>query len=795
MILKTEDIYPFYKVDGNTIIGKNGDITFAFSLQLSEVYSLSETDYNNINSELYRFFKMLSGCVVHKQDFYLRQEFGGLNLDKETFLQKATLRKFQGRAYYSHLSFLYITYTNLPSLKRSFLNSSILKTGQAFKTDRVRLQNFVKEVERAVPVFNSSSYFKLVPLSEGDIREIAFKYLNGFSDGKLTDVVFTPEFKIGDSYAAIYAVNSTGNLPEYLPSCMKDDNMSADDFVFYKAFLQPLGLELECNHVVNQIIYIDDHKEIKKQLQKSELDFRKFAKFSPENQTGAGKLKNLLEHIDADENIRLCRAHINVIVWDRDKAALSTIDNMVISRFKQCDITPYQATYVDHVYYYLSTLPGSAGLLPRQETFDTDLLAASTFFIPVTNYSDDSRGLIFNDRKFNIPILKDDFYKPYETKQIGARNAFIIASTGIGKSVLLNHILRQSVEQDFIVTLVEMGKSFEVLSHLYPESSAYIEYREGEPLGLNPFLIRDMGELTADKIRSLANFIFILWKKDRKEEDFERVSLYKIIQEYYKNASRLSFPDFYRFVRETSDLMDVLEIDKKFFNRDEFLHVTSEYATGMFRFLLEDTRQSFYLNDKKFVGFELENIKDNLDILPIMFMSILDVTENVIWKNRMTDKRIWFDEAAKFMKYPIMLRTFDYYFQTIRKHNGQIGIVLQNINQVPDNEIGNAIIGNTHTFYILKQDKAIDPLRERLNLSIHDCNQIQSISNNLSGDIRYTEFLLKLGDRSNVYRLELPMEALFAYRSEAKDKQPVLEEYSRTGSMEMAIENLLKQNR
>jgi type IV secretory pathway VirB4 component len=214
----------------------------------------------------------------------------------------------------------------------------------------------------------------------------------------------------------------------------------------------------------------------------------------------------------------------------------------------------------------------------------------------------------------------------------------------------------------------------------------------------------------------------------------------------------------------------------------------------MFKFLLEDNRQSFYLNDKKFVGFELENIKDNLDILPIMFMSILDVTENVIWKNRMTDKRIWFDEAAKFMKYPIMLRTFDYYFQTIRKHNGQIGIVLQNINQVPDNEIGNAIIGNTHTFYILKQDKSIEPLRERLNLSVHDLNQVQSISNNLSGDIRYTEFLLKLGERSNVYRLELPMEALYAYRSEAKDKQPVLEEFSRTGSMEMAIQNLLKQS-
>ncbi|NJO88219.1 MAG: hypothetical protein HC831_04035, partial [Chloroflexia bacterium] len=69
---------------------------------------------------------------------------------------------------------------------------------------------------------------------------------------------------------------------------------------------------------------------------------------------------------------------------------------------------------------------------------------------------------------------------------------------------------------------------------------------------------------------ALPTFIFILWKRDKKEEDFERVSLYKIIQEYYKTASRLSFPDFYRFIKETSDLLHVLEISPKFFNRDEF---------------------------------------------------------------------------------------------------------------------------------------------------------------------------------------------------------------------------------
>jgi conjugation system TraG family ATPase len=792
MIINTEDIFPIHSLDGNCILGMNGDITFAYSITLPEIYSLDMQDFDNLNSELFRFFKMFSDCVIHKQDVFLRENFDSGQLPSKTYLQKATCRKFDGRSFLAHRSFLYITYTSLPSLKRNYLNSSILKTGQLFNKDRIKLETFIKEVERAVSVLNASTYCKLTPLDESGIHEIVFQYLNGFTSGKLTDIEFNPDFRIGGRYFGIYAINSTDNLPENIPTCYRDVRLSSDDFSFYKGYLQPLGLDLECNHVLNQFVYLDGHSVLKKELEKADLNFRKFAKFSPNNLSNSKRITKYLNEVGDNENIQLCRAHVNLMVWDQTKDALDRLDKEIITAFRESETTPYQATYIDHVYYYLCSLPGSAGLLPRTETFDTDILSAAAFFLPVTGYQSDDRGLVFNDRKFNVPVQVDDFFKPYETKQISARNSFLIASTGKGKSVLLNHILRQSVEQDFMVTLVELGASYEKLFYLYPEVSAYIQYKEGEPLGLNPFLIRDKKELTADKIRSLTDFIFILWKRDKKEEDFERVSLYKIIKEFYHTHGHLSFSDFYGFVKESKDLMQQLEIDPKFFDKDEFLHVTSEYATGMFKFLLEDSAQQFSLHNKRFVGFELENIRDNLDILPLMFMCILDVTENVIWQNRMADKRIWFEEAAKLMKYPVMLKAMDYYFQTVRKHNGSVGVVLQSIDQVPDNEIGNAIISNTQIYYILEQDHQIDRLKSRLNLSEHDCNQIRSLQSNLSGEIRYTEFFQKLGSRSNVYRLEIPEEALLAYLSETKDKQPIMDEYYRTGSMEKAITNLIK---
>jgi conjugation system TraG family ATPase len=796
MILKTKDIFPIHKVDGNCILGKNGDISFAFTLTLPEIYSLGEEDFDTINSEMFRFFRMLSNCVIHKQDIFIERPFDGAILPDKTFLQKATKNKFIGRTHLTHHCLLFVSYTQLPALKRTFLNSSILRTGEIFQADRAKIDAFVKEMERAVSVFNASNLMHLTPLTEGDIKEITFQYLNGFQKDKLTDICFKPDFKIGDNYFNVYAVNSTDNLPQSIPTCFKDEQLSSDNFTFFKGYLQPLGLDLECNHIVNQIYYLDGHKELKKELNKVSLDFKKYSKFNPENKRKSTKIDEFVDYVNSDEDIRLCRCHVNLMVWDYDKKSLNVIDNMVITKFKESDITPYQASYIDHIYYYLSCFPGSAGNMPRSETFDTELLTAAKFFIPVTNYMTDGQGLVFTDRKFNIPILKDDFYKPYETKQITARNMAIIAPTGGGKSVLLNSVIRQAIESDFLVAGIDLGNSLETTFHLYPERTAHIQYREGEPLGLNPYLITSMSDLTEYKIQTLADFNFILWKQDQKEMPFERVSMYKIIQAYYKsNPGNLSFPDFHSFVKETRGLLESLEIQEEFFNREEFLHVTSEYATGMFRFLLQDSNQKFNLRDKQAVCFELENIKDNMDILPLVFMMIRDVIDNVIFKNVTFDKRIFMEEAAKLIKYPIMQNIIDYYQQTIRKHYGSLIYVLQTLDQVPENVFGNALITNTQIFHILKQDGGEENLRRRLKLSDHEMYQIYSIQNDFTSEIKYTEDFVRLGSKGNVLRLEVPREAIEAFRSEQKDKEPLYKEYRKNGNMEQSIINILKQNR
>ncbi len=62
----------------------------------------------------------------------------------------------------------------------------------------------------------------------------------------------------------------------------------------------------------------------------------------------------------------------------------------------------------------------------------TDLKHALCLFINNTNYKSDETGIIFNDRQYNIPVLKDVWDE--RKKRIKARNFAIFAPTGEGKS-------------------------------------------------------------------------------------------------------------------------------------------------------------------------------------------------------------------------------------------------------------------------------------------------------------------------------------------------------------------------
>jgi conjugal transfer ATP-binding protein TraC len=107
----------------------------------------------------------------------------------------------------------------------------------------------------------------------------------------------------------------------------------------------------------------------------------------------------------------------------------------------------------------------------------------------VSNYKSDKEGIVFNERIFNTPVLKDVWDE--NKKRIKARNFGIIAPTGEGKSFLANHIFSQWIDRGYKIVIQDLGDSYQKLSYLYPEKTIYVRYSHGQPLGVNPFYITD----------------------------------------------------------------------------------------------------------------------------------------------------------------------------------------------------------------------------------------------------------------------------------------------------------------
>ncbi|HBU76613.1 MAG TPA: TraG family conjugative transposon ATPase, partial [Muricauda sp.] len=102
--------HPIVDIQDHVVFANNGNVLACYKVQLPEIHSLSETDFEGLHSNWFQAFKSLPvGTVIHKQDSYLKSSFNSEYLRKDTFLSKATHDYFKGREYMEHQSYLFFT--------------------------------------------------------------------------------------------------------------------------------------------------------------------------------------------------------------------------------------------------------------------------------------------------------------------------------------------------------------------------------------------------------------------------------------------------------------------------------------------------------------------------------------------------------------------------------------------------------------------------------------------------------------------------------------------------------------
>ena len=392
------------------------------------------------------------------------------------------------------------------------------------------------------------------------------------------------------------------------------------------------------------------------------------------------------------------------------------------------------------------------------------------------------------------------------------RNKFILGPSGSGKSFFTNHMVRQYYEQGTHVLLVDTGNSYQGLCNLINartggEDGIYFTYEESDPIAFNPFYVED-GVFDIEKKESIKTLILTLWKRDDEPPTrAEEVALSNAVNLFLERirtdkSIKPSFNTFYEFIRdEYQEILKGKRTREKDFDVWGFLNVLEPYYKGgEYDFLLNSDKQLDLLN-KRFIVFELDNIKDNKVLFPIVTIIIMETFINKMRRLKGIRKMILLEEAWKAISKEGMAEYLKYLFKTVRKFFGEAVVVTQEVEDIISSSIvKGTIINNSDCKILLDQRKYVnkfDEIQALLGLTDKERAQILSINLSNAPGRKYKEVWIGLGGaQSAVYATEVSPEEYYCYTTEETEKlelQRLTEKLD--GNIELAIKQLAESKR
>ncbi|MGC3947987.1 MAG: TraG family conjugative transposon ATPase [Chryseolinea sp.] len=811
--------FPIYKVEHDCILSKQGDVTIAFQLDLPEIFTLSDQDYEAFHQILVKAIKVLpKNSVFHKQDWFFSHKVKA-NYDREdmSFLSCASERFFNERPYLDHQCFVMLSQKPLGRKPSSSIFSNLLRKTLIPEEaiNPLRLQDFLDSVAQFERILSDSSFVKMKRLNAdelagtwqqaGLIERYCFLQAQG-EPSMIKDIHLKDGIKIGNQYCQLFALADVEDLPSLTGSRITYDKYSTDKTKFSVGFGSSLGQLLSCNHIYNQFIFVEDQAKTIKQLESKRLRLQSLSTYSRENAISRDATNDFLNEAIADQR-QPVKAHFNLMVWTDDRSELKEIKTKVSSALAQMDAIAKEETDGAPQIFWAG-MPGNEPDFPMNDTFDTFAEQASCFLNLETCYrsSLSAVGIRLGDRLTGKPVHVDISDEPVRRGICTNRNKFVLGPSGSGKSFFTNHMVRSYYEQGTHVVIVDVGHSYKGLCDLV--NGYYFTYDESNPIQFNPFYISSGDILDTEKKESIKTLLLALWKKN--DETFNRseyVALSISLQMYYetlaKDKAKLpGFNSYYEFLKD--EFVNILKADRvkeKDFDVENFLYVLRPYYKGgEFDYLLNAT-ENLELLSERFIVFELDNIKDHPILFPVVTIIIMEVFISKMRKLKGTRKMILIEEAWKAIAKEGMAEYIKYLFKTVRKFYGEAIVVTQEVEDIISSPVvKQAIINNSDCKILLDQSKyqnRFDEIQALLGLTDKEKALVLSINKANDPSRRYKEVFISLGGvLSKVYATEVSLEEYLAYTTEESEKVKV-QAYTRKwgGDIRKGIEALAREIR
>lgn len=283
-----------------------------------------------------------------------------------------------------------------------------------------------------------------------------------------------------------------------------------------------------------------------------------------------------------------------------------------------------------------------------------------------------------------------------------------------------------------------------------------------------------------------------------KKELYENSMLVKIDRQITRmeeqrrrlKVTELSFNSYYEFALER--IPQIMKQDKVDFKVHDFASILKQFYRGGEQEKTLNSDLDVNLFDEQFIVFEIDKIKDDPILFPIVVLIIMDVflQKMRIKKGR---KALIIEEAWKAIASPTMAEYIKYLYKTVRKFHGIAGVVTQELNDVIDSPIvKEAIINNSDVKVLLDQSKFKDRYNDIaaiLGLTPIQKQQIFTINalNNKEGRSYFKEVWICRGQNSDVYGVEEAPECYWAYTTERIEKEALKIYLAHYGDLQEAI--------
>lgn len=757
------------------------------------------------------------GYALHKQDIFVRKQFAKEPEHNQEFLSASYFRYFNGRPYTDSLCYLTITQE--------------AKKSRLFSYDSKKWRDFLVKIYKVRDLLRDSGV-QVKFLNKAEASEYVDRYFAmNFKDRtvSMTNVKSDDEtVSMGDKRCKVYSLVDVDCAA--LPSLIRPyTNIEVNNTEMPVDLVSVVDNIPNAETVVyNQIIFLPSQKRELALLDKKKNRHASIP--NPSNQMAVEDIKQVQDVI-AHESKLLVYTHFNMVVGVPADTDLQKCTNHLENAFGRMGIHISKRAY-NQLELFVSSFPGNCYSL--NEEYDRFLTlsdaAVCLMYKERVQHSEETPIKIYYTDRQGVPVAIDITGKEGKNKLTDNSNFFCLGPSGSGKSFHMNSVVRQLHEQGTDVVMVDTGNSYEGLCEYF--GGKYISYTEERPITMNPFRI-NREEMNVEKTGFLKNLVLLIWKGTQgtvtKTED--RL-IEHVITEYY-DAYFNGFEGFTPQQRE--DLRKSLVIDDR--NSSEKRHESEreravriegiideiegrrkelkveelsfnsfyEYSVQRIPDICEENRitgidlstyrymmKDFYLGgnhektlnenmdsslfDETFVVFEIDSIKDDPLLFPLVTLIIMDVflQKMRIKKNR---KVLVIEEAWKAIASPLMAEYIKFMYKTARKFWASVGVVTQEIQDIIGSEIvKEAIINNSDVVMLLDQSKfkeRFDTIKTILGLTDVDCKKIFTINRleNKEGRSFFREVFIRRGTTSGVYGVEEPRECYMTYTTERAEKE------------------------